>query len=50
MPKVLGSSLGEYNKSCSAHHQESIQIEFAIFRFFYDFLENLQDSAKSFYY
>jgi hypothetical protein len=31
MPKILGSSLGEYNKSCSAHHQESRKIEFAIF-------------------
>jgi hypothetical protein len=45
MPKILGNNLGEYNKSCSDPHQESRQIEFAIFRVFYDFLEILQDSA-----
>jgi hypothetical protein len=50
MPKISRNSLGEYNKSCSAPHQESSKIEFEIFRIFYDFLENLQESAKSFYY
>jgi hypothetical protein len=44
------NSLGEYNKSCSAPHQESSKIEFAIFRMFYDFLENLQDQAIWVYY
>jgi hypothetical protein len=39
MPKILENILGEYNKSCSAPHQESSKIEFAIFRIFYDFLE-----------
>jgi hypothetical protein len=29
MPKIFGNSLGEYNKSCSAPHQESRKIEFA---------------------
>jgi hypothetical protein len=42
MPKILGTSLGEYNKSCSAPHQESSKIEFAIVRIVYKFLENLQ--------
>jgi hypothetical protein len=43
MPKILGNSLGEYNKSCSAPHQESSKIEFANFRILYGFLKNLQD-------
>jgi hypothetical protein len=50
MPKLLRNSLGEYNKSCSAPHQESSKIEFAIFRIFYDFLESLQVSANVLYY
>jgi hypothetical protein len=50
MPKISRNILGEYNKSCSTHHKESSKIQFAIFRIFYDFLENLQQSAKSFYY
>jgi hypothetical protein len=37
MPKILGNGLGEYNKSCSAPHQESSKIEFAIFQICYDF-------------
>jgi hypothetical protein len=45
MPKILGNRLGEYNKSYSAPHLESSEIEFAFFQIFYDFLENLQDSA-----
>jgi hypothetical protein len=32
MPKISRNILGEYNKSCSAPHQESRKIEFAIFR------------------
>jgi hypothetical protein len=45
MLNLSRNSLGEYNKSCSAHHQESGKIEFAIFRIYYDFLEILQISA-----
>jgi hypothetical protein len=45
MPKTLENYLDKYNKSCSALHQESTKIEFAFFLFFYNFLENLQDSA-----
>jgi hypothetical protein len=47
MRKLSRNSLGECNKSCSVPHQESSKIEFAFFRFFYDFLEILQDSAKA---
>jgi hypothetical protein len=50
MPKIFGTSLDKYNKSCSAPHQKSRKIEFAFFRFIYDFLENLQDSAIWIYY
>jgi hypothetical protein len=50
MPKISGNSLYKFNKSCNALHQESNKIEFAIFWFFDDFLEILQESAKSFYY
>jgi hypothetical protein len=49
MQKLPGNSLDKFNKSCSALHQESRKIEFAFFLLFYDFLEILQDSAKSFY-
>jgi hypothetical protein len=45
MPKIFGTSLDKYNKSSSAPHQESRKIEVEFFRFFYDFQENLQDSA-----
>jgi hypothetical protein len=37
-------------KSCSAHHEEPSKTEFAIFRIFYEFLENLQESANVLYY
>jgi hypothetical protein len=47
MPKISRNNLGEYNKSCSAPHRKSSKIDFAIFWFFYDFVENLQDSAIS---
>jgi hypothetical protein len=50
MPKILGNSVGEYNKSCSSPHQDSRKIEFAIFWIFYDFQEILQESAKAIYY
>jgi hypothetical protein len=50
MPKISGNSLDKFNKSCNALHQESKKIEFAIFRFFNDFLEILQESAKWLYY
>jgi hypothetical protein len=49
MPKILGNSLGEYNKSCSASHQEFSKIEFAIFQILYDFLKILQVSAICIY-
>jgi hypothetical protein len=47
---MLGNSLDKYNKSCSSPHKESSKIEFAFLRFSYNFLEVLQESAKSFYY
>jgi hypothetical protein len=50
MPKLSRNSLGVYNKSGGAPHQESRKTESAIFRIFYDFLENLQDSAIWLYY
>jgi hypothetical protein len=50
MPKISGNSLDKFNKRCSALHQESNTIEFAIFQFFYDFLEILQESANWLYY
>jgi hypothetical protein len=50
MPKILGNSLDKYNKSCSTLHKESRKIEFEIFRFFYAFLDILQESAKWLYY
>jgi hypothetical protein len=34
-------------RSCSIFHNESKKIEFAFFRFFYDFLRILQDPAPS---
>jgi hypothetical protein len=50
MPKISRNSLGEYNKSCSTPQLEPSKIEFAIFRILYNFLENLQESAKWLYY
>jgi hypothetical protein len=47
---MLGNNLDKYNKNCSTLHQEFRKIEFAFLRYFYDFLEILQESAKSFYY
>jgi hypothetical protein len=50
MPKISGNGLDKFNKSCSTLHQESREIEFALFRTFYDFLEILQESARWLYY
>jgi hypothetical protein len=47
MQKLSGTSSGKNNKSCRIFHNESKKTEFAIFRSFYDFLENLKDSAKT---
>jgi hypothetical protein len=47
MPKILANSLDKFNKSCSSHHHESNKIGFAFFRFFHDFLEISQESAKA---
>jgi hypothetical protein len=44
MEKLSGNNLDKFNRS--ALHQESKKIGFALFRFFYDFLEILQESAK----
>jgi hypothetical protein len=46
--KVSGKSTYKYKfkKSWSVFHQESNKIGFAFFRFSYDFLRNLQFSAK----
>jgi hypothetical protein len=46
MQKLSGNSLDKFNKSCRALHEKCNKIEFAFFRFFYDFLGILQDSAK----
>jgi hypothetical protein len=37
-------------KSCSIFHKETNKIEFEIFRFIYDVLQVLQDSAKLLHY
>jgi hypothetical protein len=50
MPKIPENSIDKFNKSCSTLHREPSKIEFAFFRFFYDFLEILQDSANVLYY
>jgi hypothetical protein len=50
MPNISGNILDKFNQICSTLHQESNKIEFAFFRFFYDFLEILQESAKWLYY
>jgi hypothetical protein len=50
MLKLLGTSSGKNNKSCGIFHHESNKISFAFFGFFYDFLRNLQKSAKWLYY
>jgi hypothetical protein len=50
MHKLAGASSGKNNKSCRIIHHESSKISFIFFWFFYDFLRNLQESAKSQYY
>jgi hypothetical protein len=50
MQKLSGISSGKNNKSCRIIHHESNKICFAFFWFFYDFLRNLQETAKSLYY
>jgi hypothetical protein len=50
MQKLSRISSGKNNKSCRIFHRESKKISFAFFRFFYDFLRNLQETGKSLYY
>jgi hypothetical protein len=50
MPQISGNNPDKFNQSCSALHQESRKFGFAFLRFFYDFLEILQESAKVLYY
>jgi hypothetical protein len=50
MLKLLGNNSGKNNKSCSIFHLKSNKIQIAFLRFFYDFLRNLQESAKLVYY
>jgi hypothetical protein len=47
MQKLSGTSSGKNNKSCRIIHHEPKKICFAFFRFFYDFLRNLQETGKS---
>jgi hypothetical protein len=47
MQKLTGTSSGKNNISCGIFHHESNKICFAFFSFFYDFLRNLQESAKA---
>jgi hypothetical protein len=50
MQKLSGASSGKNNKSSRIFHHESNKIGFAFFWFVYDFLRNLQESAKQQYY
>jgi hypothetical protein len=50
MQKLSGTSSGKNNKSCRIFYHESNKISLAFFLFFYDFLHNLQETAKRFYY
>jgi hypothetical protein len=50
MQKLSRISSGQNNKSCRIIHHESKKIGFAFFRFFCDFLRNLQESANPKYY
>jgi hypothetical protein len=47
MLKLTGISSGQNNKSCGIFHPESNKIGFTFFRFFCDFLRNLQETAKT---
>jgi hypothetical protein len=46
MQKLSGISSGQNNKSCRIIHHESNKIGFAFFQIFYDFIRNLQETAK----
>jgi hypothetical protein len=46
MQKLSGTSSGKNNKSCGIFHHESNKTKFAFFWFVYNFLRNLQESAK----
>jgi hypothetical protein len=48
--KLTGISSGQNNKSCRIIHNGSKKIGFAFFRFFCDFLRNLQETVKSLHY
>jgi hypothetical protein len=50
MQKLSGTISGKNKKSCGIFHHESNKISFAFFWFFYNFLRNLQESAKTLYY
>jgi hypothetical protein len=47
MQKLSGISSGKNNKSCGIFHNESKKFGFAFFRFFCNFLCNLQEIAKA---
>jgi hypothetical protein len=50
MQKLSGTSSVKNNKSCMIFYKESNKIGIAFFRFFYNFLQILQDSAKQQHY
>jgi hypothetical protein len=50
MQKLYGKTMDMLYKSCSVFHQESNKIGFAFLCIFYDFLWNLQESAKQHHY
>jgi hypothetical protein len=50
MPKILENNSCKNKKSCRVFLQESNKIGIAFFWFFYEFLRNLQESAKHMYY
>jgi hypothetical protein len=47
MQKLSGISSGKNNKSCRIIHHEPNKIGFAFFLFLYNFLRNLQETAKA---
>jgi hypothetical protein len=47
MQKLTGISSGKNNKSCRIFHNESKKIGFEFFWIFFDFLRNLQETAKA---
>jgi hypothetical protein len=50
MQKLSGISSVKNNKHWGIFHLESKKIGFVFFRFFCDFLHNLQETGKSLYY